>query len=496
MLIKLREKVIQFINGSKKYVIVAALASGLYPLLYYYNANFTLVNSWSQFGFFIVCFLLIPCLVFWTANFIFNYIGVLKRYNKYVIPILNFTLFAVLLVISTQGFRKIILALAILISFVLAILFYKHLKKVIVFQFLLALIVFAKLIPDFYKHFTYSNQWMEQPDAIEEVLFVKKPNIYIIQPDGYPNFYELKRGYYNFDNSEFEAFLTKNSFKLYQNFRSNYVSTLSSNSSMFAMKHHYYNNIKSDVKELYNTRQIITGNNPVISILKKNNYKTFLMLERPYLLVNRPKINYDYCNFDFSEISFLARGFEINKDIKKVLARAINDNSFTNNFYFIGKMLPSHISVHSNESKGKVKERENYLNDIKKANQSLKEVVKIILEKDKNSLIVIVADHGGYVGLNYSLESKIKQTDRDLIYSIFTSALAIKWPEEAPVFDNKLKSNVNLFRILISYLSEDESYLDFLQPDKSFAVINVGAPFGVYEYINENGSVVFNKLTN
>jgi len=98
--------------------------------------------------------------------------------------------------------------------------------------------------------------------------------------------------------------------------------------------------------------------------------------------------------------------------------------------------------------------------------------------------------------LNYSLESKIKQTDRDLIYSIFTSALAIKWPEEAPVFDNKLKTNVNLFRILISYLSEDESYLDFLQPDKSFAVINVGAPFGVYEYINENGSVVFNKLTN
>jgi len=496
MLSKLREQVIRFINSKKQYPIIAAIASGLYPLLYYYNANFTLVNSWSQFRFFILGFLLIPCIVFFVSNNIFKNVNNLKRYSKFIIPILNFSVFIVLLFISVFQFEIKIISLVLLVTTVLGIIFYKQLNKVIVLQSLLAILVLLQLIPDFYKHFTYSSQWIVQPDAIEDVILKKRPNIYVIQPDGYANFSELKGGYYFFDNSEFEEFLIQNDFKLYQNYRSNYVSTLSSNSSMFAMKHHYYNNIKSKVNELYNTRQIIVGDNPVISIFKNNNYKTFLMLERTYLMVNRPEILYDYCNIDYSEVSFLARGFEIKKNIVEDLRHSIQNNSSSNNFYFIRKMLPSHISIRKNESKGKVEERECYLNDIKKSNQSLKEVVDLINEKDKNSLIVIVSDHGGYVGLSYSLESKMKQTDRDIIYSIFTSALAIKWPEEAPDFDNKLKTNVNLFRVLFSYLSEDESYLEYIQENKSFSIIDSGAPFGIYEYIDENGNIVFNKKVN
>ena len=496
MLNKLREHVIQFINNKKQYPIIAAIASGLYPLLYYYNANFTLVNSWSQFRFFILWFLFIPCIVFFVSNNTFKKVNSLKRYSKFIIPILNFSLFTLLLFISVFQFKIKIISLMLLFTIVLGIIFYRHLNKVIVLQFLLATLVFLQLIPDFYKHFTYSSQWMAQPDAIEDVILKKRPNIYVIQPDGYANFSELKRGYYNFDNSEFEEFLIQNDFKLYQNYRSNYLSTLSSNSSMFAMKHHYYNNIKSKVNELYNTRQIIVGNNPVISIFKNNNYKTFLMLERTYLMVNRPKILYDYCNIDYNEVSFLARGFEIKKNIVEDLSHSIQNNSSSNNFYFIRKMLPSHISVHENESKGIIEERECYFNDIIKSNQSLKEIVNVINENDNNSLIVIVSDHGGYVGLSYSLESKKKQIDRDIIYSIFTSALAIKWPEETPAFDNKLKTNVNLFRVLFSYLSEDESYLEYLQENKSFSMIDNGAPFGIYEYIDENGNIVFNKKGN
>ena len=49
---------------------------------------------------------------------------------------------------------------------------------------------------------------------------------------------------------------------------------------MFAMKYHLYYNYKIGVNELYNSRSIIAGDNPVISILKKNNYKTFLILEK------------------------------------------------------------------------------------------------------------------------------------------------------------------------------------------------------------------------
>ena len=490
---RLQNIIIKFIDSNKQRPVLAAIAAGLYPLLHYYNHNFTLVNSWSQFVFFFVSFIIGPIILCSLVYAIFKKFDKKNRYIKYVIPGLNITLFVFFVILITYGLKYKILIVSLLIAFCLSIIFYKHFNKIIIFQYLLALFILLRLVPDIYKYITYSDEWMNQPDDIEEVIFKKRPNIYIIEPDGYANFSELGKGYYNYDNSDFENFLKDEDFKLYNDYRSNYVSTLSSNSSMFVMRHHYYNNTNTKSKELYNTREVIAGKNPVISILRKNNYKNFLLLERPYLLVNRPKIYYDYCNINFEEISLLARGFEIKKNVINELDNLITNNTSTNNFYFVSIMKPSHVSVHKNESKGVKKERANYLKDLEASNQSLKKVINIIKEKDNNSLIVIVADHGGYIGLNYSLESAIKQTDRDLIYSIFTSALAIKWPNETPGFDDKLNTSVNLFRVLFSYLSDNESYLNYLEDDKSYTIIREGAPFGVYEYIDEKGKVTFKK---
>ncbi|PQV48208.1 hypothetical protein CLV33_10555 [Jejuia pallidilutea] len=489
---KIRSQILTFLESEKEYPVIAALASGLYPLLYYYNSNFTLVNSWEQLGFFVFCYILLPIVVFYLISTLLKKSGRYKKYLKYIIPILNLGAFSVYIVVSTYGFKSNILLIAVVIAILIAIVFYKHIKKIIVFQYLLACFVLLKLVPDVYKEITYSSQWMKQPDGIENVLFKKKPNIYIVQTDGYANFSKLKSAPYNFDNNIFESFLRENGFKLYNNFRSNYVSTLSSNSSLFAMKHHYYGNSLHG-NELRNTREIIAGDNPVLSIIKKNNYKSFLLLERPYLLVNRPKLHYDYCNIKFSEISYLARGFEIEKSVVQELNVAINKNKNTSNFFFISIMRPSHVSVLEEQSMGIKKEREFYLSELEKANKTLKEVITIIKEKDKNSLIVIMADHGGYVGLKYSMQSRTKQTDEALINSIYTSALAIRWPNDVPYFDAKLKTPVNLFRILFSYLSEDKAYLNYLQDDKSYAIIKNNAPIGVYEYINDKGEIVFNK---
>ena len=96
--------------------------------------------------------------------------------------------------------------------------------------------------------------------------------------------------------------------------------------------------------------------------------------------------------------------------------------------------------------------------------------------------------------MDYSLQCKEKMLDRDLIYSIYTSALAIKWPNgDEPKYADLLQTNVNLFRVLFSYLSDDQTYLNHLQEDSSYTVIEEGAPFGVYEYINPKGQTVFIK---
>jgi hypothetical protein len=52
---------------------------------------------------------------------------------------------------------------------------------------------------------------------------------------------------------------------------------------------------------------------------------------------------------------------------------------------------------------------------------------------------------------------------------------------------------VNLFRILTSYLSENDLYLANLQPDESYIIIYSGATQGTYQYLDGEGNVVFKK---
>jgi len=107
---------------------------------------------------------------------------------------------------------------------------------------------------------------------------------------------------------------------------------------------------------------------------------------------------------------------------------------------------------------------------------------------------MIMADHGGYVGMDYMMQMRIKTDDRNILYSIFSVNLAIKWPDnEAPKMDKNFRSSVNVFRILFSYLTENEEYLNHLQEDASFLIINKEAPKGIYKCIDENGNVIFKK---
>ena len=48
------------------------------------------------------------------------------------------------------------------------------------------------------------------------------------------------------------------------------------------MKHHCYNYPINRVSELYNARNVIVGENPVLKVLKNNNYKTHLLLYKSY----------------------------------------------------------------------------------------------------------------------------------------------------------------------------------------------------------------------
>ncbi len=483
----------KFLSNNKQYPVVTAVAAGLYPVLFYFTNNYTLINTWSHVAYFAIVFLTVPIVTFSIAHKL-STLPLFSKWQKFVLPFLNVFVFLFLLKVCLYaGVQKKISLGILIIAGLFALFLYKHLKKLIVIQYILVLIGLFTLIPTVIRQLNYSEEWMIQPDNIAEVIFKKTPNVYFIQPDGYANFSELKKGYYNIDYSEFETYLNKNNFKYYNDFRSNYASTLSSNSATFMMKHHHYNKGLS-FSEAVNARNILISKNTVLDIFKNNNYKTHFLAEMPYLLLNRPKMGYDECNFSYDDISYIGTGLGERQDILTPLNTYIETDVNQPKFFFIEIFNPGHIHGLESASEGKEKERILWGESLGRANDMIYKMVDVIKEKDPNALIIIMADHGGFVGMEYTNQIYTKTQDRDIIYSIFTSTLAIHWPNGiAPEYDTSFKTAVNVFRILFSYLSEDESYLSNLQEDGSYVVINKEAPKGIYKYIDNNGKITFIK---
>ena len=169
-----RDRIINFTKSEKEFPLLAALAAGLYPLLFYYYSNYTLLNSWQQFTFFIIYFLLIPVLVFKVATFLVQRIEFFKPIKRYVLPLLNFGWSAFLMVIITKGFNYKYIAFTVLVALILAVLFSKHFKKIIVFQFLLAIMVAIPLCNYMLFGIQNTDVWTTQPDDIESVELIKK----------------------------------------------------------------------------------------------------------------------------------------------------------------------------------------------------------------------------------------------------------------------------------------------------------------------------------
>lgn len=486
---KIRERLLNFINSPKDVPLLAGFSVGFYMLLFYYSRNFNLANSLNQFLFFTVYYILLPMSAMFGG---YKAMGLIKLagYRKHFLFISIIAFFSFYLIQLNQlGFsKKLAIGIIMLAAVVLSIWLKKYYKLLILLLFFMSVFNMKPFAYFAWIAVTSSSEWKEQPDEIESLVFKLKPNIYYIQPDGYASFKNLRESPYNYENSDFELFLRDEGFTLYDNYRSNYFSTLLSNSSMFSMKHHYS---AKDV-DLYAARDIIVGDNPVLKILKKNHYKTFFLTEKPYLVINRPSMGYDYCNVDYSGLPYIRDGWDYDEPLlEDFMSLTINKDS--GNFYFIEKMSPNHIQGFKSNSTGIAGERSKYLSRLEETNEWLKKIIRYIEAKDPDALIIIAADHGGYVGFDYTLQAYEKTTNPELVKSIFGAHLAIKWNNPAyKEYDVNLKSSVNLFRTVFSYLAQDKKYLENLQENSSYVRLN--SPNGLYRYINDKGSAIFEEV--
>lgn len=492
----LKSRISAFLNDSRKdYSILYIIVAGLYPFLHYYNSNLAIADSMTQCLMLVLVCFIVP-IVLWIISKILVKLKVFSFFKSSYISILNIATFSMLLSILIFQLHKKELLIVLIIASILGFLLFKHLKKIVIIQLLLAIISFFTFIPKAWFALQQDNNvWALVPESMLEVKLNHKPNIFVIQPDGYVNSADLKNPPYGYDNSEFEGWLKQQNFTIYDDFRSNYYSTLSSNSSMFAMKHHYYSNTNKNTLKTHNANNVIVGKqNNVLKILKKNQYRTHLFTDNSFFLANRRDVFFDYCNISENELHYFVTGSIKGLDILADLSKTLDTLTKTGNFFFIEKTIPSHITHSKHRAKGVEQERVDYLDRLEMTNEWLKNLIEEIHHFDSEAMIVIVADHGGYVGLEYTMEVVNRKLKPIEIISSFSSILTIKWPQYIENQNLNFKTNVNLFHNIFYALSGDAIFLDNLQPNTSYLPFIENGNTLYYKCIDENKNTVFKPI--
>jgi hypothetical protein len=473
--------------------IWTGLAAGLYPFLHYYSNNFNIADSWVQFSFLLLLCILIPVGVALVLPSIFS-LGPLKRLQKYALTAFNFLYFTILLSLLIFHFKNMLLAVILTGIGLLSLILYRFLNKVVLLQLLLAVMSLVTLVPKLFFVFSYDDGWKDITENVQEVKLKTTPNIYMIQPDGYANFSELRKASYNDLDTSFENWLTDEGFVNYPNFRSNYFNTLTSNSSAFAMKHHYYGNVNRNNEKTQGAMEDIVGANNALSILNNNGYNTHLFTDNSFFLLNRKLKAYDYCNIPMSKLPYYKLGKMPGIDILSDFKNKLEEKPEGPNFFFIEKITPGHIKNLKMGSGGIAIGREKYLLGVQQANEWLTSLIEMINAHDDNALIIIMADHGGSVGLEYSSELKERTLNAAETASVFSVLLSIKWPEGSAPENLNFKTNVNLFRNLFYHLSEDPIFMKSYQADKSYLYNLESGQMEVYQCIDENGEYGYIKV--
>ena len=391
---------------------------GFYVLLFYYANNYSSINSWQHLSFFTAFFIGIPVLYFLVLDVLFTKLPKLKKYHIQArfVSIIIVTATLLSWAMKLRLLKKILLVvliLAIIISFKAA----KDYKKLIPLILVVACIPLFKNLIHIYEHKS-DDAWREYPLDVAEVTLKHTPNIYVIQPDGYVSQSVLEQPPYEMESPIYDWLRSQN-FKVYDDFRSNYPASLASNASMFAMQQHRFGDMLFPTLEVPNARVVIQGDNPVISTLARNGYKTHFIVEDEYFQQNRAKENgYDYHNIPFDTIPYFSDDDIIEKDVIQDFKKALALQTDVPSFYFIERVLPHH--VHFINENRIAADKAWYAERIKQSDVFIKETVGLIKDKDPEAIIVVLADHGGWVGID-GFEEMYTTDDPNKIASIYST---------------------------------------------------------------------------
>ncbi len=466
--------------------LLTGFICGFYPLVFYCSNNFWAVNSWQHLGFFLMSLIGVPVAIFAVLSLVFKMSTKISRYKSQILFVtIIMTVGTLMSWAMYLDFKKKMLLALLVVSVIAAWKLHLHYKK------LLVLILIMSIIPTVNCAIKLIEQqqpqdWANLPDSIGDAKFKKTPNIYMIQPDGYAAQDMMESELYHFDNPMYD-WLKGEGFTVYDNFRSNYPASLTSNSSMLSMRQHHFGKTLFPSIEMPLARDFIAGNNNAIQILKRNGYSNFFIVQDDYFQQSLPVQHYDYYNVNANRIPYFSNGKNLEAVVFDDLKAAIDTVKTEGpRFFFVEKLLPHHVHF----AASKEEERNTYIEKIKEVNNWLKNTTAHISENDPSAIIIILADHGGWVGLG-SYPEMFSTRDSNQIKTIYSTLAAIKWNGNLiDGFDEELRSNVNVFRVLFSVLSENPEYLKYMEDNSSYNLQNGTFFKSVRAAIDDSGNVL------
>ena len=247
------------------------------------------------------------------------------------------------------------------------------------------------------------------------------PDIYYIVLDAYANSSVLKE-VFNYDNSDFEGYLEKKGFFVAKNSRSNYMMTFLSLASILNMD---YINFLRDELGVSSINKVIPlemiNNSKVLGYLKDKGYNTINiksgwgitnLLDKYNLNLPENKYIDDFTITFFQTTIFRILYNRIDSDIRNTVLgqfKIISDFNETKVPKFIfshivsphppyvfdsnGQKVNSDIKLNNDFNQDKIK----YIEQLKFITKKTKELVDVILNKSKKSIIVIQSDHGSSI---------------------------------------------------------------------------------------------------
>ena len=315
------------------------------------------------------------------------------------------------------------------------------------------------------------------------VSFSKKPNVYYIVPDGYPSEEALQK-VYNLDNTEFYQELESSGFTLYHSAFSNYMNTLASIGSAFNMAHHLYQGSVGSFEMLNSREFIVSDRNPVVQIFKRNGYQIHFLHQVGYMFTRGCFI--DFCFPDVfwgTQLDILmpwalqnALGMVVDESLNGFEQRLLQhidgtSKSDTPHFLYVHILSPAHSDYLKQSPEELRTHRQEFSKKIRSSNEVVNNIVRRILQHDPTGLIIINADHGSWgLGVANVVDDEDYEGLSDDLIAIdhLGVLLAIRWPNSPPKNDLDIRTNVNVFRYVFAYLTQDENILATKKPDHGY----------------------------